>query len=101
MAPPQGRRILAARSEPTGEGIEAVSTLIRIDEPPETGLAAPLSEQEWDAVVIGGGIRKPEPLPLLPLFEQVVNLTHRYAPGAAIAFNASVDDTYEAARRRL
>ncbi|WP_262402832.1 hypothetical protein [Actinomadura sp. CNU-125] len=82
-----------------GEGIEAVSALVRIDEPPEAAVVTPLSEQEWDVVVIGGGIRKPEPL--LALFEQVVNLTRRYAPGAAIAFNASIDDTYEAARRRL
>ncbi|WP_217711584.1 hypothetical protein [Actinomadura sp. NAK00032] len=82
-----------------GEGIEAVSALVKINEPPEASVVAPLSQREWDVVVIGGGIRKPEPL--LPLFEQIVNLVRRHAPGAAIAFNASVDDTYEAARRHL
>jgi hypothetical protein len=56
-----------------------------------------LSRREWDVVVIGGGIRKPEPL--LPLFEQAVNLVRRHAPRAAIAFNTSGGDSVEAARR--
>jgi hypothetical protein len=46
-----------------------------------------------------GGIRKPEPL--LPLFEQAVNLVRRHAPKAAIAFNTSGGDSVEAARRWL
>ncbi len=59
--------------------------LIPLDGPAEPTVIAALSEREWDVVVIGGGIRKPEPL--LPLFEQVVNLVRRSAPKAAVAFD--------------
>ena len=79
--------------------IDASMLLIALDESAEPGLAAALSGREWDVVVIGGGIRKPEPL--LPLFEQAVNLVRRYAPKAAIAFNTSGGDSVEAARRWL
>jgi hypothetical protein len=79
--------------------IDASMLLIALDESAEPALAAALSGREWDVVVIGGGIRKPEPL--LPLFEQVVNLVRRYAPKAGIAFNTSGGDSVEAARRWL
>jgi hypothetical protein len=65
----------------------------------EAELVAALAERDWDVVLIGAGIRKPEPA--LPLFELVVNLAHRHAPGAALAFNSGIDDTFEAGRRRL
>lgn len=74
-------------------------TLIELDESAEPTIVAALSERDWDVVVIGGGIRKPEPL--LPLFEQVVNLVRRHAPKAAIAFNTSGGDSVEAAQRWL
>jgi hypothetical protein len=45
-------------------------------------------------VVIGGGMRNQ-----LELFEQVINLVRRRAPGAAIAFNSTPADTFEAAAR--
>ena len=35
----------------------------------------------------------------LDLFERVINLVRRHAPGAAIAFNATPSETYEAAAR--
>jgi hypothetical protein len=63
--------------------IDASMTLIALDESAGSTMIASLSERVWDVVVIGGGIRKPEPL--LPLFEQVVNLVRRHAPKAAIA----------------
>jgi hypothetical protein len=50
-------------------------------------------------VVIGGGIRKPEPV--LPFFDQVVNLVRRHALGAAIAFNTGIGDSVSAAKRWL
>lgn len=78
--------------------IDASMTLIELDESAESTIVAALSEH-WDVVVIGGGIRKPEPL--LPLFEQVVNLVRRHAPKAAIAFNTSGGDSVEAAQRWL
>ncbi|MEU9194469.1 hypothetical protein [Streptomyces hundungensis] len=79
--------------------IDASMTLIELDESAEPAIVAALSEHDWDVVVIGGGIRKPEPL--LPLFEQVVNLVRRHAPKAAIAFNTSGGDSVEAAKRWL
>ncbi|MFC5908640.1 hypothetical protein [Streptacidiphilus monticola] len=79
--------------------IEASMALIALDESAETTMVTALSEREWDVVVIGGGIRKPEPL--LELFEQVVNLVRRHAPKAAIAFNSSGGDSVEAAKRWL
>lgn len=55
--------------------------------------------QAWDVVVIGGGIRKPEPL--LEFFEAVVNLVHTGAPAAKIAFNADGGTSLEAVQRVL
>ncbi|MFI9724518.1 hypothetical protein ACIHFE_33645 [Streptomyces sp. NPDC052396] len=78
-------------------GIESAMTLITLDESAEPAIVTALTERPWDVVVIGGGIRKPEPL--LPLFEQVVNLVRRHAPQAAVAFNTSGGDSVEAARR--
>ncbi|MEU4204579.1 hypothetical protein AB0B79_34335 [Streptomyces sp. NPDC039022] len=78
-------------------GIDAAMTLIAFDASAEPALVASLTERPWDVVVVGGGIRKTEPL--LPLFEQVVNLVRRHAPQAAIAFNTSGGDSVEAAQR--
>lgn len=50
-------------------------------------------------MVIGGGIRKPEPL--LEFFEKVVNLVRLHVPSAAIAFNSSPVDSADAALRWL
>ena len=80
-------------------GIDAAMTLVVFDESAESTLVASLTEQPWDVVVVGGGIRKTEQL--LPLFEQIVNLIRRHAPQAAIAFNTSGGDSVEAAQRWL
>lgn len=56
-----------------------------------------LREHTWECVVIGGGVRRPEDQ--LELFEDIVNLVRRHAPQAAIAFNATPTDTFEAAAR--
>ncbi|MFF4327380.1 hypothetical protein ACGFY6_04715 [Streptomyces sp. NPDC048387] len=80
-------------------GIDAAMTLIVWDGSTESTLIASLTERPWDVVVIGGGIRKAEPL--LPLFEQILNLIRRHAPQAAIAFNTHPGDSVEAALRRL
>jgi hypothetical protein len=60
-------------------------------------ITAALSDQTWECVVIGGGIRSAEDQ--IELFEQVVDLVRCHAPGAAIAFNSTAEDTYEAAAR--
>jgi hypothetical protein len=56
-----------------------------------------LKAHACDCVVIGGGIRKPEPL--MEFFEEVVNLVRRHAPAAAIAFNTNAENSVDAARR--
>jgi hypothetical protein len=55
--------------------------------------------QHWDCVVIGGGIRIPPSN--LKLFELVVNTVIRVAPGTAIAFNTSPENSADAAERWL
>jgi hypothetical protein len=80
-------------------GIVAAMTLVALDESAGPAITEALAGRDWDVVVIGGGIRKPEPL--LEFFEQVVNLIRQHAPGAAIAFNTSGGDSVEAARRWL
>ena len=61
----------------------------------ETGLKA----ASYDCVVIGGGLRLPPKS--LALFETVVNILHKTAPNAAIAFNPHPEDTAESAARQL
>ena len=56
-----------------------------------------LVQQSWECVVVGGGVRRDEER--LELFERIINLVRRHAPGAAIAFNRRPDDTYDAAAR--
>ncbi|MFF8652743.1 hypothetical protein [Streptomyces huasconensis] len=80
-------------------GVEAAVSTVVFDETAEPTLVASLTERPWDVVIVGAGIRKVEPL--FPLFERIVNLIHRHAPQAAIAFNKGLDDTVEAAERWL
>jgi hypothetical protein len=80
-------------------GIEADMCLVAPDDNPEAAVTEALTGREYACVVVGGGIRKHEPL--LELFERVVNLVHRHAPAAAIAFNSTPEDTPEAALRWL
>ena len=61
----------------------------------ETALKAAV----YDCVVIGAGLRLPPKS--LALFETVVNVIHKAAPNAAIAFNTRPEDTADAAARRL
>ena len=88
-----------ARVRAAQEGIDLVECLIQPDESAAAQIRGSLQDSDWDAVVIGGGIRKPEPA--LELFEYVVNLAHFHAPAAVIAFNTSPADTVEAAQRAL
>jgi hypothetical protein len=54
-------------------------------------LVEKLGSRQYDAVLIGGGIRKGPGL--LELFQTVVNLVHWHQPDAAIAFNESPGDS--------
>lgn len=80
-------------------GIEADLCLVVPDESAEAAIVEALTQADYACVVVGGGIRKHEPL--LELFEKVVNLVRRHAPGAAIAFNNTPEDTADAALRWL
>lgn len=60
-------------------------------------VARKLSEKAFDCVVIGAGIRT---LPAyFLLFEQLINVVHRAAPGSRICFNTRPSDTAEAVQR--
>jgi hypothetical protein len=82
-------------------GIAAESCLFGLDgsDDIEAVVTEALDSGVWEVVVVGGGLRKPEDQ--LELFERVVNLVHRYAPDAALAFNSTAEDTFDAAARWL
>jgi hypothetical protein len=85
------------RSEFGKRGVLADFCLVGLDGTAEAKIVAYLTRQSYACVVVGGGIRKPEPM--LPFFEKVVNLIRQHAPDAAIAFNTSPMDSAEAAAR--
>ena len=58
-----------------------------------------LTATNYDCVMIGGGMRLPPKA--LVLFETVVNIIHKAAPNATIAFNTRPEDTADAAARQL
>ena len=80
-------------------GVAADLCLVAPDENAEGAIVEALTRTDYACVVIGGGIRKHEPL--LELFEKAVNLVRQHAPGAAIAFNSGPEDTADAALRWL
>jgi hypothetical protein len=81
-------------------GIPADLCLVGLEPANATAqIVAQLNARPYACVVIGGGIRKPEPM--LEFFEEVVNLVRRHAPAAAIAFNTNPTNSVDAARRWL
>jgi hypothetical protein len=88
-----------ARFATAGIGVE--SCLVGLDgsEDIEAVVTEALDRRRWEVVVVGGGVRKAEDQ--LDLFERILNLVHRHAPGAAIAFNSTPGDTFDAAARWL
>ena len=73
--------------------------LVRPDKSASIALERKLAAATYDCVVIGGGIRIP-PKSLL-LFEALINIVHKSAPSAFIAFNTRPEDTGAAAARWL
>jgi hypothetical protein len=78
-------------------GFEVDALLIAPGEAGETEVEAILRAKSFACVVIGAGLREP-PEHLL-LFEKILNLVHRFAPHARIAFNTTPADTAEAVQR--
>jgi hypothetical protein len=82
-------------------GFHAEACLLGLDgsDDVETRVIDALQARSWDCVVVGGGIRHPEEQ--LELFESIINLIHRHASQAAIAFNHTPHDLADAVARRL
>jgi phosphoribosylformimino-5-aminoimidazole carboxamide ribonucleotide (ProFAR) isomerase len=80
-------------------GLSAQSCLVGLDglDDSEGMVIAALQSHALDCVVVGGGIRTAEDQ--RELFERVINQIRCHAPQAAIAFNATPADTYDAAAR--
>ena len=96
---PVARAIEVGMNELAEHGIGARSCLFGLDgrEDPDVPITAALRSQRWRCVIVGVGLRKADAE--LPLFERVVNLVREHAPGAAIAFNATVPEFFDAAAR--
>ena len=71
-------------------GLTEDQCLIRFGGPYDT-IVEHLTKKPYDAVVVGGGIRKAAEH--LELFQAVVNLVHWHQPDAAIAFNSGPTDS--------
>ena len=80
-------------------GWEADLCYIRPDETAGPSVERQLASTRYDCVVIGAGVRLPPRR--LAIFEAVINVVHKTAPGAAIAFNTRPDDSADAAARWL
>ena len=91
--------IAVAVGQIKARGWDGDTCMITPDESGQTMLEKQLASAAYDCVVIGGGLRIPPKG--LALFETVVNIVHRSAPGAAIAFNTRPEDTADAAARQL
>jgi len=82
-----------------GRGWHAATCMITPDDQGSATLERQLKAAAYDCVVIGAGLRLPPKG--LALFETVVNIIHKAAPDAAIAFNTRPEDTADAAARQL
>jgi hypothetical protein len=88
-----------ARFAKAGVGVESCLLGLEGSEDVEAAVTGALDSRPWEVVVVGGGIRNPEDQ--LDLFERIVNLVHRHAPDAAIAFSSTPGDILDAAARWL
>lgn len=79
--------------------LTADQCLVPLDATAERRIVDALAARQYDCVVVGGGIRKPEPL--LEFFETVINLIRQHAPRAAIGFNTNGGTSLDAALRAL
>src|SRR4051812_34933141 len=88
--------IEAGRARFVEHGLSAEFCLFALDGSDDVDqvVTAALGAEEWQCVVVGGGVRGD-----LALLERVINLVHRHAPQAPIAFNESPEATYDAAAR--
>ncbi len=83
--------------ELTQSGYSAVWCLTDTGETAEQKLTESIESVEPDLVIVGAGVRT-DPDHFL-LFEKVINIIHKKAPDARIAFNTNPYDTIEAINR--
>lgn len=97
---PVVRRIEAGMAQFERHGVAVASCLVGLDGSDDVPAVfeEAIASHPWECVVVGGGLRDPD---LLDVLETVLNLIRRRAPQAAIAFNATPEDTYAAAARHL
>ena len=88
--------IAVAMKQMAERGWHADLCLVRPDTAAST-VERQLAGTRYDGVVIGGGVRIPPKN--LSLFEVLVNVVHKAAPGAFITFNTRPEDTADAAAR--
>ena len=91
--------IATALKQFAARGWEADVGFIRPDETAGPTLERLLASTSYDCVVIGAGVRLPPRR--VAVFEAVINAVHKAAPGAAIAFNTTPEDSADAAARWL
>lgn len=96
---PVARAIEAGLAKFAEHGVGVETCLIGLDgsNDVEAVVGDALRARPWECVTVGGGLRDADDR--AELLERVVNLVRRHAPGAAIAFNSTPADTYEAAAR--
>ncbi|MCM1940079.1 hypothetical protein NC239_17855 [Streptomyces sp. G3] len=96
---PVARAIEAGLAKFAEHGVGVETCLIGLDggDDVEAVVGDALRARPWECVTVGGGLRDADDR--AELLERVVNLVRRHAPGAAIAFNSTPVDTYEAAAR--
>jgi hypothetical protein len=95
---PVARGIAEGMARFADAGIAAESCLFGLDgsDDIEAVVTEALARRPWTVIVVGGGVRGE-----LELFERVINLVHRQAPTASIAFNDTPAGTFAAAARWL
>ena len=91
--------IAVAMRQFADRGWDADACYIQPDQTAGPTVERQLRAARYDCVVIGAGVRLPQPR--LALFEAVINAVHKAAPDAAIAFNTRPDDSADAAGRWL
>lgn len=86
-----------ARLETAGHA--ATLVLTKDAETVERQMTEALARANYDVIVIGAGLRTLPPMALQ--FERLMNVLHKKAPDAKLAFNSQPDDSDAAAMRWL
>jgi hypothetical protein len=89
--------LAASMAQLAGLGYDAELCMTDLGSTAEAVVTARLAARPFDCVVIGAGIRTIPAYFLL--FEKLVNVVHRKAPGAVLCFNTKPGDTADAVQR--